>query len=92
LDEHIKVDILDVHMAMMGNQCFSKNQVLVIVAQMFYVEVVLGVQVDWRIVLSSRRGKMLPYQPSIFAMEIPLAPPKSLPTPTTVLSVHKSQP
>jgi hypothetical protein len=40
-------------MAMMGNQCFSKNQVLVIVAQMFYVEVVLGVQVDWRIVLSS---------------------------------------
>jgi hypothetical protein len=48
-------------MAMMGSQCFSKNQMPLIMAQMFYVEVVLGVQVDWRIVLGSRRGNMPPY-------------------------------
>jgi hypothetical protein len=29
---------------MMGNQFFPKNQVPLIVAQMFYVEVVLGVK------------------------------------------------
>jgi hypothetical protein len=33
-------------MAMMGSQFFFKNQVPLIVAKMFYVEVVLGVQVD----------------------------------------------
>jgi hypothetical protein len=40
-------------MAMMGNQFFSKNQAPLIVAQMFYVEVVLEVQVDERTLLSS---------------------------------------
>jgi hypothetical protein len=40
-------------MVMMGNQFFPKNQMPLIVAQMFYVEVVLGVQVDERTILSS---------------------------------------
>jgi hypothetical protein len=33
-------------MAMMGNHFFPKNQVLLTMARMVYVEVVLGVQVD----------------------------------------------
>jgi hypothetical protein len=45
----------------MGNQFFPKNQVPLIVAQMFYVEVVLGVQVDERTILSSWKGNVFPY-------------------------------
>ncbi len=53
----MKECILEVHMAMMGNQIFYKNQVLLIVAQMIYVEVVLGVQVDWK-PLQAHEGAM----------------------------------
>jgi hypothetical protein len=38
--------MLEVHMAMMRSQFFSKNQVPLIVARMVYMEVVLGVQID----------------------------------------------
>jgi hypothetical protein len=46
LDEQMKTRMLEIYMVMMGNHFFSKNQVLLIMAWMVYVEVVLGVKVD----------------------------------------------
>ncbi len=40
-------------MAMMGNYFFPQNQVHLTVAQIVYAKVVLGVQVDWRTILSN---------------------------------------
>jgi hypothetical protein len=46
MDEHMKARMLEVYMAMMGNHLFPKDYVCFIVAQMVYVEMVLGVPVD----------------------------------------------
>jgi hypothetical protein len=39
----MKVYMLKVHMTMIGSPMFAKHQVLLIMAQMVYVEVMLGV-------------------------------------------------
>lgn len=43
----MKACMLEVHMTMIRNQIFAKNYVLLNVAQMVYVKVALGVQVEW---------------------------------------------
>jgi hypothetical protein len=43
----MKACLLEVHMTMIRNQIFAKNYVLLNVAQMVYVKVALGVQVEW---------------------------------------------
>jgi hypothetical protein len=71
---------------------FAKNQVSLIMAQMVYTEVVLGVLVDLKIVLGSQGGNVHAYQPCIFVMETnPSAPLKNPPTPTTIPLVRKTQ-
>jgi hypothetical protein len=49
----MKTHVLELHMAMTMSLIFSKNQVALIVARMVYVEVVLGVQVNWKTTLGS---------------------------------------
>jgi len=58
----MKEHILEVHTTMTSSSNFAKNQVFFIVARMVYIEVALGVQIDWRTNLGGRRGKVPLYQ------------------------------
>jgi len=80
LNEHMKARMLEVHMAMMGNQFFSWNQMPMTMAWMVYVQVVFGVQVDWKIVPSQWTNNVLSYRPNRFAMANLLALLEILPT------------
>lgn len=49
----MKAHMLELHMAMTRNLIISKNQMALIMAHMVYVEVVFGVQVNWRTIVGS---------------------------------------
>ncbi len=55
----MKACILEVYMATMNKSLLG--QVLLIMAQMVYVKVVFGVQVDWKIIPGNQPGNVLPY-------------------------------
>jgi predicted small integral membrane protein len=57
-DEQMKAHVLKVNTTITKNLIFARNQVPLIVAQMVYVEVALGVQVDWRTILGSQGTNM----------------------------------
>jgi hypothetical protein len=61
LDEYMKAHIVEIYMAMMENHFFSKNHVPLSMARMIYAEVVLGVQVNWRIILNNQANNVPPY-------------------------------
>jgi hypothetical protein len=60
-DEQMNAHMLKVNTTITKNLIFAKNQVPLIVAQMVYVEVALGVQVDWRTILGSQATNMPSY-------------------------------
>jgi hypothetical protein len=73
----MKAHMLEVYMAMMGNNFFPKNYVLLIVAWMVYAKVVLGVKVNWRTILANRTNNVPPYQLDKFVGANPFALPKT---------------
>ncbi len=61
----------------MGNHFFPKNYVPLIVARMVYVEMVLGVQVDWRTILGNQADNGPSYQPNKYVGANRSTPPKT---------------
>ncbi len=84
--------MLEVYMAMMGNNFFPKNYVLLIMARMIYAKVVLGVKVNRRTILANRTNNVPPYQLDKFAGANPFALPITHPPPTTILLVFTRRP
>jgi hypothetical protein len=77
MDEHMKACMLEVYMAMTGNNFFPKNQVPLIVAQMVYAKVVLRVP-------SNEASNVPLYQLNRFVLANPVALPKTHSPPTTI--------
>ncbi len=46
-DHHMKSQLVDVNLAIWGTWEFKCNMVLLYMVQMVYVEVILGVEMDW---------------------------------------------
>jgi hypothetical protein len=89
---HMKAHMLEVYMAMTGNHFSPKNQVPLIVAWVVYVEVVFGVQVDWRIVLGNQTDNVHSYWVDKFAKANPLTLLETHPPLTTIPLVLTRRP
>jgi hypothetical protein len=88
----MKAHMLEVYMTMMRSHFFPKNQVFLIVAQMVYAEVALGVQVNWKTMPSNHANNVPLYQPSRFVGENPSTLPKICPPPTIVIPIFTRRP